>query len=366
MKTLKSLLMLGIAALLFGGCSNESDDNNKFTLTASRSEIMANVEYSQLSVKLGKKELSAEEFVLYNEKGQVVNLPNLRFTSDTPGSYSFQAYHPTLNVMSDRVKIRVIKEIEFAEAPADEQPSNLNFTRAAMYIRFTGTNCGACPILASRLQSVLPEYEGRIYECTIHQYNSDDPAFLASPQLGAVMGVDGYPYSVMDLNKQECASGTVSSNYIKQLFNNALSRVEARAAIAASTRFDEEAQAVAVTVKIKANTPGEYRVGAWLLEDDVYGQQVGTTNKDLYFHDNCTRVVDSHNFASDYSGHSIGSLNSGEYGDKRFVFSIDDMWNVDNCHIAIFVSSKEGDKFFVNNIIDIPVKNGSVKFKYAE
>lgn len=358
--------MLGIAALLFGGCSNESDNSNTFTLTASPTEIVANVEYSQLTVKLGKKELSADEFILYNEKGQVANLPNLRFSSDTPGNYSFQAYHPTLNVMSDRVKIRVIKEVEFPEAPADEQPSNLNFTRAAMYMRFTGTGCGACPVLASNLKVVLPEFEGRIYECAVHQFGTNDPAWLASPQLGGAFGVGSYPSSVMDLNKESLVEGAISQNYLKQIFNRALNRVEARAAISASAIYDEEAQAIAVSVKIKANTSGEYRVGAWLLEDGVYGRQTGATQSWQNYHDNCVRAVDSHSFGNDYTGLSIGTLGRGEYGDKRFVFSVEDLWVVDNCHIAIFVSSKEGDKFFVNNIIDVPAKNGSVKFSYAE
>ena len=116
------------------------DDDKSFTLSASPTEIMANVETTQITAKLGKKVLAADEFVLYNEKGQVVNIPNLIFSTDTPGNYSFQAYHEGLGVMSNRIIIRVIKNIPFPESPADEQPSNLNFHR----IRRPG-NCGPTP-----------------------------------------------------------------------------------------------------------------------------------------------------------------------------------------------------------------------------
>ena len=370
MKTLKSLLMLCIAAFLCGACTeNGGDGNGALTISANPSSIMANVETAQLIVKLGNKKLSADEITLYNEKGAVIEVPNLQFTSDTPGTYGFQAAysHPTNgDMLSNFITVRVTKEVAMPEAPVDAEPSNLNFKRAAMYIRFTGTGCGACPTLANALHTVMPAYEGEVFECAVHQFNSDDPAFLAAPQIGGVLGASAYPHSIMDMSHSYKASGAISSGYLQQLFNRALSRVEARAVVAANTKLDTESNSISVLAKVKVNTAGEYRIGAWLLEDNIYGKQTSATQDWHNYHNNCVRYIDSKYSSSDYTGHSVGNLGKGEYADWRFIFDLDEMWVTENCHVVVFVSSKESDgKFYVNNIIDVPL-NGSVGFNYAK
>lgn len=374
MKTLKSLLMLCIAAMLCGACAENGGDegNGALTLSANPSSIMANVETTQLVVKIGNKRLSADEITLYNEKGVVIEVPNLQFSSDTPGTYGFQAgyHHPTNgDMLSNFITVRVTKEVAMPEAPVDAEPSNLDFERKIMYIRFTGTGCGACPILATALRSVLSddEYKDSFIECAVHQYGSDDPAYLTTPQLEGVMGVATYPTSILDMNKENSKIvGAVSANLIKQNLDKAMKRVDARVGIAANSKLDTEANSISVLAKIKVNTAGEYRIGAWLLEDNIYGKQTNASAEWHNYHNNSVRYVDSKYGSNNYTGYSVGNLSKGEYADWRFIFDIDEMWVPENCHIAIFVSSKEDNgKFYVNNIINVPL-NGSVGFNYAK
>ena len=131
--------MFSIAALLFGGCSNESDDSNSFTLTASPTEIMANVEYSQLTVKLGKKELSADEFVLYNEKGQVSKEEK---PQDQPSKL-----HARRQIMSYLYDI--------------PEPKKEKETKKEYRERTKGTNHA---VVEKLFRELAPKYDGRIQE----------------------------------------------------------------------------------------------------------------------------------------------------------------------------------------------------------
>ena len=371
MKSLKSLLMLCIAAMLCGACAENGGDegNGALTLSANPSSIMANIETAQLVVKIGNKRLSADEITLYNEKGVVIEVPNLQFSSDTPGTYGFQAgyHHPTNgDMLSNFITVRVTKEVAMPEAPVDAEPSNLNFARRILLAQFTGSECPYCPYMSKLLRTALETYGNEVVLCAIHQHTSKDNAYLDNPILTSAMGVSGFPTIVADMHKNYKTSNYNSQTAVNNVISGAIKRVEARAAVAATSLYDSENGTIAVLAKVKANTTGEYRVGMWVLEDGIESPQNNALSSADNTHNNCVRYVDSKAGGRDYSGLSVGTINSGEYANTRFILDVENHWNMENCHVVVFVSSKESDgKFYVNNIIDVPL-NGSVGFNYAK
>ena len=93
---------LAAVALLFGSCTKglgwdeeqneqpnpEPPTEGKLELTADKYEIVADgVEFAQLTVKKGDVVLSAGDVKIYNDKNEVLNLPELKFSTTTVGKH---------------------------------------------------------------------------------------------------------------------------------------------------------------------------------------------------------------------------------------------------------------------------------------
>ena len=74
--------------------------------------------------------------------------------------------------------------------------------------------------------------------------------------------------------------------------------------------------------------------------------------------------------ASNVSGESVGVIEAGKTASREFAFKLKangngsaTKWNHDNLRVIVFISTKEGDKWYVNNVVKCP-KDGSVDFEY--
>ena len=120
---------------------------------------------------------------------------------------------------------------------------------------------------------------------------------------------------------------------------------------------------------MKAAVDGIFNVGAWLLEDNIYGQQAdydGVGDKSFNYHENCVRVTDS-KYKGTYFGHALGEMSEGDTAYKTFVIDLKKAWKKENLHLAIFVSNgtKSGDNisYTVCNAVDVPI-NAPTPFEY--
>lgn len=344
--------------------------DGKLELTATPSTIVADGEqFSKLTLTKGGVEIT-EDFKLYDGKNQEVTLPDMKFTTTQKGKYEFWAaygtdYTETITITATE------KQPDAPEAPGDDNPDKLNFKRRVLLIQFTGTGCGYCPAMTATLRQVMAEeyYAENAVLVAAHRYNNSDPAYLYGAALDQAMGVSSYPQLAVDMHTR---TGYTNYPSVTNLIINAINRVEARAGIAAVAEYDETNRTVSITATVKAGVKSEFRVGAWLIEDGVFGaqQNYGVAEGDFNIHDHCIRVADSKVTGSDFSGHSLGVIEAGSTAERSFSIKIDNAWEAENCRLVLFVTSPETNSygksyFYVNNAVEMPI-DGSIDFEYID
>jgi hypothetical protein len=190
--------------------------------------------------------------------------------------------------------------------------------------------------------------------------------------LEQTIAFNGFPALAVDMH-------SVENDYrypalIRTMLQNAIDREDAKAGIAACAAYSEESRMVSEKAEIKAAVTDNYRIGAWLLEDGIYGKQAnnGASGYDYNTHDNCIRIADSKVTGTDFTGHYLGEIKAGEK--KVFEFNptnmvLDKSWKAENCRLVIFITTEgEPSKYttntwYVNNVVVCPL-NGSVAYQY--
>ena len=291
-----------------------------------------------------------------------IELPSMTFTTTEPGTYYFWAAYGTAH--TEQLKVTAVG-FDLPSLPEDPEPDNTSFVRRVLLTQFTGTGCGFCPGMIEILRSVLADedYASRVVHTAAHTYNNTDPAYL-SQRLDQAMGVLDYPMVVADMAYSY--RNYLDEGGLRDMLDQAYDASAANAGISAATAF-ADGQLV-VMASVKAAVTAEYCIGAWLLEDGIYGRQTnynrpGTWTGDYDTHDNCIRYADSRVSNVDYCGFSLGTVEAGRSAEYVFTIGFEDDWIPDNCHVAVFVTERRDRGWAVNNVVDVPL-NGSAAFEY--
>ena len=386
MKTWKLLAMFCLSALAFVGCEPNNEPGNEggkksLILVADKSTIYDNGVDAATFTLYYDGMILTEGYEIYLGDGVI---EGNTFTSTQQGSFEFQASHGT--VLSNIVTVNVVATPPAAPAaPEDTNPSKTNFVRRNLLTQFTGTGCGYCPLMMNALHQVLtdPVYGDKVIVAAAHLYNEEDPCWLTEAQtLDNALGVTGYPSVYVDLNKSASANYTLAS--LKNCIDNAQARVEVKGGIAAASAYHAEEGYIVLNATVKAKVTTEFRVGAWLLEDGIYGKQSVYPDPysdsgekiqpldgvDFNTHNNAIRLTNSKAANTDFSGFSLGTIEAGKTASREFAFKLKEngtgsktKWNHDNLRVIVFISTKEGSKWYVNNVVKCP-KDGSVDFEY--
>ena len=354
------------------GPAPDTPSNGTLTLDVDRLIIQSNGEdASTLTVKLDDVVIT-EDIILFDGANKVVDLGSaMKFTTTEQGEYTFWANYKTFN--SNKVKITAVPT-EVPETPEDSQPENTSFVRRFLVTKFTGQGCQYCPNATKSLHTFFygdseatPAVEPHelapyVVKAEAHTFSSEDPAYFG----GSFYGVESFPTLVFDWAiLTSYVDYTTLTTCISERYNSG----PAKAGISVNSKCSDGA----VTLKacVKAAESREYRIGAWLLEDNIQGQQKGApTDKDgkpiAWYHeyDGCIRIAESKT-GTLYSGISLGVIEAGKTAEKMFTWTLDDSWKVENLRLCIFVSipSKTGYTFEVTNVISAPV-DGEVAFEY--
>lgn len=246
--------------------------------------------------------------------------------------------------------------------PSDPFPTRTDFLHSLFIQTYLGTGCGYDPLMVKLIKEVinLDYWKDKIIIGNIHSYNSDDPAYISAPRSFK------YPDATIDM-AQTFDYGVGNTSLISSLVSRYMEN-GAKAGIAANSTISD-AGFMVVNVEIKAHESNDYRVGVWLLEDNIYGAQADIQNVkesdptyDYDTHHNCLRIADSYVDGS-WSGYKIGNLVQGETASRLFAMEVEDSWVTENLHLIVFVSSSENGNYSVCNAIDIPLKT-AVGYKY--
>lgn len=367
MKNLIKITALLIGASLLFSCAEKPDDGStddpnggiagqkSFSITVDKDVIQSNgIDAATLTVLLDGQDVTSES-IIYNEKNEVIELNDGKFTTTQNGEYKFWASYGTemtYDKKKDDSGLVAVKAISLAvpEVLADNQASNTSFVHRAFLTQFTGTGCGYCPYMIKVVRELMADntIPDKAVHVAVHSYSNSDPAYIAAPK------VSSYPY--MNVNFDSGFSHTQGSAALYSLIYGMVAQ-DAKAGVSVNPVFYEDESTLVVRVSVKAAVDGEYRVGLWLLEDDIYGAQSdydGIGDSSYNTHENCARRIDSKH-DGEWTGKPLGSIKAGKTADKTFVMNVNKDWKVENLHLAVIVSSKEGSNFVVCNAIDCKI-----------
>lgn len=354
-------------------------------LTASRNLVQVNVDEVILTVSLGD-EVITDDVTFYDGNFKVLNIPNFRYIASKAGDQVIWASYGTYN--SDEILIKAI-DIPIPETPEDPQPESTDFKARVLMTEFTTTGCAYCPNMKILLHNALSDENvaDKVVLTACHSgliNGKADPAFVKTT-FDDFCNVSGFPNVNFDMY-YSFGNYTVGASEMRQLINDMYSvKADVAAGIAVNSALYDESLVAKVTVK--AAVDAEYRVGAFLLEDGIYGVQSGGSAEDwMNTHDGVIRYIDSQYGKDQYFGHSVGVVEKGCTADYVFDWDLDVIWSegalkgeqygnyywdefvMENLHLVVFVSTigtdDKGNQFYyVNNVIDCPI-NGLTPYEY--
>ena len=363
MKNILKIASLLAAAVVLFSCGEKVEDESvkeegstltELYILSDKDVIQSNgQDAATLKVYLNGVDVTAES-IFYNEKSEVVELVDGKFVADKDGEYKFWAQHGTYLTFSGKLQnaeLFTIKAISVAipETVEDSDKANTSFVHRAFLTQYTGTGCGYCPYMIKIIRELMADntIPDKAVLAAVHSYSNSDPAYISAPR------VNNYPYMNIDLDKgfsHSQGSGPLYSQV------NSIAADDAKAGISVNPVLYDDGTLV-LKASVKAAVDGEFRIGAWLLEDGIYGQQTdydGIGDASFSTHENCVRLIDSR-YDGSWAGKHLGTIKAGDTLDKTFVMNVKRAWKKDNLHVALIVSVKKGNKYVVCNAVDCPI-----------
>ena len=273
-----------------------------------------------------------------------------------------------------------ITAVDFAipSRAIDTDPENTSFEPRVLVNQYTGTGCPNCPYWSSAIKDLKADeqYKDGFVLAAAHTYNDDstnpkvDKVTLNAPysNMPNVFGVSSWPTIVVNMSHSYGNNGRAGNKEnLKKFIDNV--RLSAPAA-GISARSSIEGSTVIARATVKAAQAGEYRVGAWLVEDELYAPQnnsSGIFDYDFDYHEAVIRIADSRHDSGGqlrYRGHTLGELAEGQVVDYVFTMELQSHWRAENCRLVFFVTG--GEQFNVVNVIETTSLNSSVEFSYTK
>ena len=358
-------------------------------LTASRNLVQVNVDEVILTVYLGD-EVITDDVTFYDGNFKVLNIPNFRYIAPKAGDQVIWASYGTYN--SDEILIKAI-DIPIPETPEDPQPESTDFKARVLMTEFTTTGCVWCPRMKNVSHNLLADADAAddIVFTTCHSSLVNtvaDPSYIKTDYEDFAR-MKGMPYMICDMYYGFGYYEGLTANDVKSVIEDLMSLKENDiAGIAVNSQLTDDNHMI-IKATVKPAKTATYRIGAFLLEDGIYGKQTSATEDWMHIHDDVMRYIDAPfkgYYDSGYSGHLIGEIEKGETADYVFDWDLDVIWSegalkgeqygnyywdefvMENLHLVVFVSTigtdDKGNQFYyVNNVIDCPI-NGLTPYEY--
>lgn len=346
--------------LLASGCTEkpeeqkggETDLTGDISLTADRSVICtdgndAAVFTVTLTDEKGRKTDITDKAEIYFSKTDEL-LEGNRFSTTVKGEYSFYAAYGLS--LSDEVSISALSVVP--EVPADPQESGKAFRHRMLLVQHTGATCPNCPLMMNSLKALSEDeaYAGTYNLAASHSYydGANDDAYSDAAKTISSMFCSG-AYPELTFNLTNVSTGHSYSDICGQVGKHARASAHAGIAMAVEAADGE----VIACAEFKFSEGKTYRVGAWLLEDDIFVRQSGATDNWQHYHNNALRAMYGEKQTESIYGASTGSLKAGDKVEKMFRFPLEDSWKAENCKVLAFVTEAdaEGNYDIVNCVV---------------
>lgn len=371
---MKKLLFpfFAVFSFLFVACSGQTSEEGKdeniptgtLTLKADKTSMIADGKDAvtfTVTFQTGGETTDVTDKAEIYLTSQTKPMNSNMFSTDEEGEYVFYALYG-LN-MSDDVKVTSHSDIP--ELPSDPQPENTSFTHKMLLIQHTGTDCQNCPTMMNSLKALSEdaEYNQAYNHVASHSYagkDSGDPGCSEDAiALSRIYCSGNYPEVTFNLTKNRV--GTALSE-IKEKIDQ-LRKESSDVGISASSIKTDDM--IMVNVGVKTAASGDYRVGVWVMEDDIYAIQNGASEKWHNTHENVLRaMITNAGSLTSFPGEPLEGLKASTEDSDFFYIQTGEDWEVENCEFLIYVTKAdaEGNYDVVNSIV-CPVGE-QVQFDY--
>ena len=217
------------------------------------------------------------------------------------------------------------------------------FLYKALVIDHTASGCSYCPRAVDNLHNLASKTSWGPYynEVTSHagRLAANDPAASeAATTLMYFQNVSNYPTIAVNFYNK---LGSYSYSSIANALQNVVKKDGADVGISLSV--EKGTSKVICSAQIKAAVSNEYKVNAWLLENNIYSPEQNGATKDYHYYYNHALRKTSETFnAGDISGKSIGMLYIGETYNYNCEISVDSSWVINNLEVLIVVAARNG------------------------
>lgn len=249
------------------------------------------------------------------------------------------------------------------------------YYRRSLALRFTATWCQWCPSMGEAVDMAMEETGDRIVPFNCHPTTSGDGLGWSGTSvfIGRYNPDEEFPLGIFNSYAvvSNASSASKTSEAYVALSDEAVSEVKATTCISAESNITDGN--LEVNVNILTDEDYEYKVGVFVLENNVIGFQ--NNGGDNYVHNHVVRqnitAVEGDKFDS----------RAGEISTLRFSEPLSSsIKSIDNAYLVIYVtydgtaSSRTVDKsnvtykdygLVVDNVITLPLR-GSVEFQYEE
>lgn len=320
---------------------NDNQNQNPSEITLSADKTSAEVgDVVTFTVTDGTGKNVTASSTIYDMDYSVVK--NAKYKTTKEGTFKFFATRNGYTSNTLTVKV--------GDGGSDEpgQTEGTAFLHKVLVIDHTGVNCGYCPNAIDNLRNLESKTTWGPYynevSCHAGSYASGDPASSeAATALNTFQGnnglINGYPTIAVNFYNR-------ASSYSYSNIANALQNVvkKSGADVGISLSVEKGTSKVICSAQIKAAVSNEYKVNAWLLENNIYSpNQAGKNLQDYHYYYNHALRKTSETFnAGDISGKSIGMLYIGETYDYNCEISVDSTWEINNLEVLIVVAARNG------------------------
>lgn len=375
-------ILTALCCMVFvASCSGNSGDEDtpgtggnvsgELVLTATKSFISADGQDATVfTVTKGNTDVTAEA-TIYKEN-EVYS--STSFSTATAGDYVFFASYE--GEISKKITIRAT-EGGTSGVPADPNPDQFDgFKQRVVAIQSTGLGCGFCPMMIASIEDYQKTDENTIFVAAHStMMGADEMANDYADAVNNYMGINGLPTLTINMKTGDLYQAGAYYNKdatvqeIATVINNGMND-GCQANIAAAVSLSDDESTLTVHAKVKVAETAQYRIAAWLIEDDIFND--GQSNNygdalsgyDFTHHDNVLRLSSSEKAYGDQLGQS-STLPQGSVNDYSCTLNLSDasISSLSNCRVVIIVTAPDGGKFAINNAVVCPIGE-TVAFEY--
>lgn len=347
-------------------------------IEAGKSEAIFIIRYNGTVLK--DEELAKVKVYMVDDSNQNISttLPThpeyglLYYSTNVATTIRLWFSYKTSSTINGVVKITAV-DYPIPSRPIDTNPESTSFNYRAMFTQFTSLTCGICPMMLCAFETLAHDSEYSKQHTFVAIQSSDDISNSTSEKITKDFGITSYPQLYWNLDGLYPGSYGYASDleYIKSVINSG-KKQKPSAGIAARTSFD--GKTLLVRALVKAAEENEYRIGAWIVENNVYGVQTNyyTSTSDglgynVNVHKGVLRAIKSNQSSRDYTGFNLGTIQAGSTTEYLFDFTIENSWVANNCQVLLFVAAKQsnGGYKIVNSTITPSIQQG-IDFEYVE